>query len=317
MSKKIETILIGTSLTEASDLVVQNGFALARGLGAKVFLVHAYAPPMTYAGAPYFPEAALGEVYAAERIALRRQMDSQVRRLEIDPSDLAGVALDVGPAQRLLTEIAEKKDADLIVVGASEAPRLGRVFGSTADRVLRRETCPVLVLREELVLPPQRVLLPVDLSPLSGEAFEHGLELLEQIAASAGPGAAPPVLEALFVAADFCRQHALARLSPTEGEIFSERDLRRFLAAHQSYGWNVLPRVTTGTVEAEILDHSEEWHPDLVILGTHGRGGFERFLLGSVAATLVREGQSNTLVIPPRAAREAGHVEEMPKAMAV
>ena len=315
MSKTIETVVIGTSLTEASDLVVQNGFALARAAGARVYLVHAYAPPMTYTGAPYFPEAALGEVYAAERIALRRQMDSQVRRLDIDPADLAGVVLDVGPAQRLLIVVAGKKDADLIVVGASEAPRLGRVFGSTADRVLRKATCPVLVVREEIVLPPQRVLLPVDLSPLSGEAFERGLALLEEIAAESG--AAPPALEALFVTADFCRQHALARLSPTEGEIFSERDLRRFLAAHQRNGWDVQPRVTTGTVEAEILDRSEEWHPDLVILGTHGRGGFERFLLGSVAATLVSEGQSNTLVIPPRAAREAAHAAEMPKAMAV
>ena len=63
---------------------------------------------------------------------------------------------------------------------------------------------------------------------------------------------------------------------------------------------NVAPRVETGFVDTAILDRIEQWGPDLVILGTHGRGGFERFLLGSVASTVVRDGWTNVLVIPPR-----------------
>jgi len=157
-------------------------------------------------------------------------------------------------------------------------------------------------------------------------ALESGLDLLEQINGSAGPSKEAskevpskevPALQALFVAADFCRQHQLARLSPSEGELFSDRELRHFLARHRRDAWPVEPRVTTGTVEAEILDRIEEWCPDLVILGTHGRGGFERFLLGSVAATVAREGTSNTLVIPPQAAREAVFVEEELRSVAV
>jgi nucleotide-binding universal stress UspA family protein len=43
---------------------------------------------------------------------------------------------------------------------------------------------------------------------------------------------------------------------------------------------------------------------DLAVLGTHGRSGFDRFLVGSVAATVVRQARCSVLVVPPAAARQ-------------
>jgi len=320
MSKKIECLIIGTSLTEASDAVVRGGMKLARSAGAKVHLAHAYSTPMTYTGSPFLPEVPTGEVLKAERAALQRKLDSQIERLGIERGELAGVHLDSGPAHRLLIETAQQVGADLLVVGATEAPRLARVFGSTADRVVRKATCPVLVLRGELPVPPRRVLLPVDLSPLSTEAFEIGLGLLAQIAPAAGPERVPEV-EAFFVelepetrviAPEAAKERApldlLAPIAPITP--IADSELRRFVTVHSTAAAAVtsLPvavRVESGFVDSAILDRIEQWGPDLVILGTHGRGGFERFLLGSVAATVVRDGWTNVLVIPPRAARMA------------
>jgi nucleotide-binding universal stress UspA family protein len=307
MLKKVETILIGTSLTEASDTVVRGGMKLARSLGARVHLVHAYSPPMTYSGSPFLPEVPLGEVLKAERAALQRKLDSQIERLGISRGELAGVHVDAGPAHRLLMETAQTAKADLLVVGAAEAPRLARVFGSTADRVVRKAACPVLVIRGEVAIPPRRVLLPVDLSPLSGDAFEIGLGLLSQ---TAGPNPeAPeriPELEAFFVTAE--PEHRVTAPEPENAAPRAEQELKRFVSAHVpaalGFGWPVAARVESGFVDTEILDRIEQWGPDLVVLGTHGRGGFERFLLGSVAATVVRDGWTSVLVIPPKAARE-------------
>jgi nucleotide-binding universal stress UspA family protein len=64
-------------------------------------------------------------------------------------------------------------------------------------------------------------------------------------------------------------------------------------------------RLLHGEVEKEIRERAGEWEADLVVLGTHGRGGFERFLLGSVAADVVRLGAASVLVIPPELASEA------------
>lgn len=300
MINKLEIVLIGTSLTEASDPVVQSGVLLARRAGAKVHLAHAYAPPMTYSGAPFFPDYSIGEVFKAERAALQRQIDDQIARLGIDRTELAGIHLAVGPAHRFLVDTARELGADLIVVGSSESPRLAKIFGSTADRVVRKAVCPVLVVRGELRIPPGRALLPVDLSPLSAEAFETGLRFLAWIG-----GGAPPALEALFVMSELDRQALAPRATGSEVEQLAEQQLKRFITLHNAgVPWKIEAVVEAGFVDTEILNRIAATSPDLVLLGTHGRGGFERFLLGSVAATVIRQGTGSVLVIPPGVARE-------------
>jgi nucleotide-binding universal stress UspA family protein len=300
MFNQLATVLIGTSLTEASDPVVSSGVLLARRTGAKIHLAHAYALPAIYGGAPFFPENSLSEVLKAERVALQRQLDNQIARLGIDRAELAGIHLEAGPAHRFLVESARKIGADLIVVGSSESPRLAKVFGSTADRVLRKATCPVLVVRHPLQLPLRRVLLPVDLSPLSAEAFETGLRFLVSIS-----DGAPPVVEALFVMTELDRQALSSRATETPVEQIASQELERFVDLHAAgVSWKIETLVESGFVDAGILDRIETWDPDLVLLGTHGLSGFERFLVGSVASTVIRQGASNVLVIPPQAARQ-------------
>ena len=305
MLKKIETVLIGTSLTEASEEVVRTGLKVARAAQARVALVHAYSPHAAYGGAPFVPELAMDEVLEAERQALRRQMESQAERLGIKPEELAGCQLGPAPAHQMIMETARKINAGLIVVGAAESPRLAKLFGSTADRVVRKATCPVLVVRRELSMPPSRVLLPVDLSYLSAEAFREGLEVLGFLARERGPAATLPELEAMYVVTDLDRHLFAPEEAPERAEMHAKEELDRFLVRHAADSpFQVAPRVASGYVEDEILLRIREWEPSLLVIGTHGRSGFERFLLGSVAARVIRDGAVNVLVVPPAAARE-------------
>lgn len=303
MSKKIETVLIGTSLTEESDQVVRAGLKVARAAGARVVLAHAFPPHMIYGGAPYVPE--LPEVVKAEKESLRRKIEGQAHLLGIRPEERAGTILEIGPAHQVLVETAKTTNADMLVVGAAEEPILAKLLGSTADRVVRKATCPVLVVRRELPMPPARVLLPVDLSLLSAEALREGLEVLGLLAGESGPEATLPEVEALYVVTDLDRHLFAPEEAPERAEMKAREDLKRFLALHAAdSGFKVVPRTASGYVEDEILLRIREWQPDLVVLGTHGRSGFERFLLGSVATRIVRNGDANVLIVPPAAARE-------------
>lgn len=307
MSRRIETVLIGTSLSEVSDDVVRAGVDLARAAGAKVSLVHAFLPQVAYGGgAPFVTEVMVDEVVRAERITLRRNMDEQVTRLGLRPEELAGTVLEDGPPHRVLIETCHKVGADLIVLGAAESPRLAKVFGSTAERVVRKATRPVLVVRGRMAMPPKRVLLPVDLSPLSADAFRHGLAVLGQL----DPGHRA-VLEAYFVMTELDRQAYAPKAAPEMGESNAGRSLETFVTRNAyGTGWAVEPKVGTGFVDEEILARMEDWNPDLIVLGTHGRGGFERFLLGSVAASVVRNAGTSVLVVPPEAALKESLIEE-------
>lgn len=314
MLEKKQTVLIATTLHPNGDRFVAAGICLARAMGARVHLAHAYDLPLVYGGAPFVAEMPVGELVDAERRALQEQMDLQIARLGLSAEEIQGTTLDLGAAHRVLIEAAERSDSVLIVMGAVESHHtLERLFGSTADRVVRKADCPVLLVRNAMVVPPSRILLPVDLSELSAEALRQGLALLGRV-----EGAREATVEALYVRTEVEGSAVFdeRNVSPEAREGVS-RELGGFLAkARSTEGWRIEPRVELGFVDREILNRIERSRPDLVVLGTHGRSGFERFLLGSVTSIVVRESHANVLVIPPEAAR-AGMAAEKREAVAV
>jgi hypothetical protein len=91
-------------------------------------------------------------------------------------------------------------------------------------------------------------------------------------------------------------------------ERFATDELRRFVAENAG-GTPVANRVLMGFPREEILKSVEEHKADLIILGTHGRSGFERLMIGSVAAQVLERATCNVLLVPPTAAMaENGHV---------
>jgi nucleotide-binding universal stress UspA family protein len=63
--------------------------------------------------------------------------------------------------------------------------------------------------------------------------------------------------------------------------------------------------VDDGSAAAVILDQAERLHADLIVMGTHGLGGFERFVLGSVTERVLRKASSPVLTVPPVAETSA------------
>lgn len=310
MSKKIETIVVATSLSTESDAVVEAGLSLARATRARVVLVHAHSSQAVYAGAPFAPDVTLGEVLEAESLAVRRQMTNQADRLGLHAEELAGMIVEPGPAHSLIVDVAERKGADLIVLGATESPRLSKLFGSTADRVVRKATCPVLMVRQRLAVPPRRALLPIDLSFLSGEAVRGGMQIVAELASDLGQATSPPVMEVFYVITDLDRRLFAKPDAPEEAEAHIREEVGRFLGRYAvDSPLKVVTKLASGLVEEEVLARIREWQPDLVVIGTHGRSGFERFLLGSVASQVLRDGGVNVLVVPPAVARRQAGAE--------
>ena len=60
-------------------------------------------------------------------------------------------------------------------------------------------------------------------------------------------------------------------------------------------------RIRIGRPSEEILAEIHDRAVDLVILGTHGRSGLERFMLGSVASDITRDARCSVIIVPPAA----------------
>jgi len=132
-----------------------------------------------------------------------------------------------------------------------------------------------------------RILLAIDDSKFSEAAVEavieqarpHGIEV--RILHVVEP---PPLLvgrelggyePALQDALEFQKQHAEALVAKT-AELLRVRGLKATAA------------LEVGDPKSKILDAAEEWHADLIVLGSHGRKGLNRFLMGGVSEAVAR-----------------------------
>jgi nucleotide-binding universal stress UspA family protein len=129
----------------------------------------------------------------------------------------------------------------------------------------------------------RNILCAIDHSPSSRQAFGYAialakwqsarLSLLEVIEDAPPPGVS--------------RAPKSDRV-PNETRRALERDLRRVLAARRASDVKVEILMRKGKVVQEILAQANASRSDLVVIGTHGRGGVQRLVLGSVAEKVLR-----------------------------
>ena len=72
-----------------------------------------------------------------------------------------------------------------------------------------------------------------------------------------------------------------------DGRELVEREAQRLRAA----GFKADGAVENGDIREKIIDAAAEWRADLIVMGSHGRRGLQRFLLGSVAEHVARHAQ--------------------------
>jgi nucleotide-binding universal stress UspA family protein len=145
----------------------------------------------------------------------------------------------------------------------------------------------------------QHILCPVDFSEFSRHAFDCAVAIARSYGAAVTVLHVLPVPSAVpalpygpegpgpfgFEAVD--RDRALAELT-------------RFLPTHQSPGVPLhYLTAESPSVQKEVLLQTSRLSADLIVMGTHGRSGFNRFFLGSVAEKTLRTAWVPVLVVPP------------------
>lgn len=69
-------------------------------------------------------------------------------------------------------------------------------------------------------------------------------------------------------------------------------------------GFKTETRVVDDEIRSGILGTAEEWKADLIVLGSHGKHGIEKFLLGSVAESVARHAKCSVMIVRTPAVKE-------------
>ncbi|AZH25728.1 universal stress protein [Haloplanus aerogenes] len=268
-----DTILIPTDGSDAATTAARYGLVLAERVDATVHVLSVVDPDRVVTDAV----GDVDDLVRRQRALLSDRARDAVERVEAEAPasiDIRTHVVEDRPARALATAI-DDYDADLVAMGTHGRSGVDRyLFGSLAERTLRTAHVPVLAVREaDVETDPtvETILVATDGSEAATRAGDHA------VAVAAATGA---------------RLHAL-----TVGD--DEEPARRLANRARETGVDASAAVRTGHPHEAIREYAETVDADLVVLGTHGRSGVERVLLGSVAERTLRTATRPVLVVGP------------------
>jgi nucleotide-binding universal stress UspA family protein len=148
----LKTIVVGYDGTRPAERALRRAAHLARAFGATVIVADVAAPeplqatPGAFGFPPYYPASLEGQGIRADE-ALWRRPRARIEAVFAETGVAHEFAGIVGEPAQEIVEVAERRGADLIVVGTREPGFLDRLFGgSVSQGVARRARCDVLIV---------------------------------------------------------------------------------------------------------------------------------------------------------------------------
>jgi nucleotide-binding universal stress UspA family protein len=135
-------IVVGYDGSDCGNAALDAGAELAKELGEAVVVVFGYAPPGVWGGEIAEHEEAIEEL--GEKMMGEAKQRAARKGVEIEPLMVAKRASEA------LIEVAEERDARMIVVGSyGDPPLRGMILGSTPNKLLYMSERPLLVVPAE------------------------------------------------------------------------------------------------------------------------------------------------------------------------
>lgn len=232
--------------------------------------------------------------YGYGKDAVRRQMErrgEQITGLAVERLKRIGIPAEVvvtrGDARQLIPFFARKWSSDLIIIRSHVSKGLTQwvMLGSVAAAVVRDAPCTVQIVRDvaedraPTLHSGRRVLLATDGSETSAAAAR---------ALAGRPW--PEGSEFRIISIEEPWAIKSARMNSQEAVTNADQVLA-------SAGLKATSAVFSGNAKEVILDEARKWDADLIVVGSHGRRGFKRVLLGSVSEAVAMKAHCSVVVV--------------------
>jgi len=282
-------VLWATDGSEDAELATTTAVGLAKLTASELHVVHV-GPAV-----PEHFEPTDVEPVRMEQEA-RRTLDEQVKKVENLGGAVAQSHLRMGKAAEEVVGLAEEIGAGLIAVGSRGRGRIRRaLMGSVSDSVVRHAHCPVMVVRWKPLVFPATILLATDASQEARVAATTAADLARRTGS-----------ELHLVHVGSLVTHGAGsgvEVGPLPGVHQGELDrqaqwlLDAEVEQMKSSGIDVAgAHLRRGRADEDVIVLAEETGADLIAIGSRGRGGVRRALMGSVSDSVVRHAHCPVMV---------------------
>ena len=284
-------IVAAVALDEGSQEILRQAHHLARFYDVELHICHVL--PEIFAVRPLFPQLhlndglKLADLEAAVRSALLERIRAETDR---EPSQVV-ITIEQGTVHAGILRAAENIAAGMIVVGGKVDEKGQPKLGETAEPVVRYAHCPVLVARPS---PEGKVLAATDFSDMSLPAVEAGAAEARRRQADLTIIHAVDLFPPMMPLADGIYPGVFpVDLSDQMVKIWQKR-LDECVHQYEAKGGGLL---RSGLPASEILSAATELPAQLLVIGTHGRTGLRRLVMGNVAEAVVRRAPCSVLIV--------------------
>lgn len=279
----MKSILMATDLSARSDRALERAADLVRDRGGELTILHVVDEDLP-------PSLADAQQRAAGEV-----IQKHVETFTNDNQPSISIKVVLGRDYVGILEMSEKVDAELIVLGIHREDAFKDMFrGSTAERVICAGDIPVLLVKDRVSDPYQRIIVAADFSVYSRRAIEFAVDF--------APRGEIHVVHAYdvpfkgFLYGDDART-TVRKQHEQRLQQMVEEEMATFLFPFDAETFKLERIMQQGTVRGVIDAQVNRLKPDLLVIGTHGRTGVARALLGSVAQDLLRDPPCDVLAV--------------------
>jgi nucleotide-binding universal stress UspA family protein len=283
-----DAILVPTDGSEGATVAAEHASALASTFDAEVHVLsvvdeRAYDPEIEGLGAD------LWEVFE------ERSRESVEAIEQATDAENCVTAVEPGVPHRAILDYVDTEGIDLVSMGTHGRTGLDRLLmGSVTERVLRKSPVPVLTVRaDQDGTDYDDILVPTDGSETAGKAIEHGVAIAAAMDATVH---AISIVDVGGLAGAYDSGAGIQDVIDTL-RAGSQRAVGEVADQCEAHDVEVVERVAQGSPRETILDYVETEGIDLVSMGTHGRGGVGRLILGSVTERVLRRSPAPVLTV--------------------
>ncbi|UCG11298.1 MAG: universal stress protein [Deltaproteobacteria bacterium] len=280
--KLLEKILLATDFSQASNDALQMAVFVAKAFRSRIIPIHVI---------PKIQDSPLAMEMVKETVTKRfEEINTTINKEGVDVAE--PIVVSGTPFDQIMQH-AGINDVNVIMVGSGEKERQGKfILGITAERLIRRSNKPVWVVKRGTHPGIKKILCPVDFSETSARALTNAIHLARNLQAE---------LSVMTVIQDIWRVY------PTVGKAAAkkqgvwvkrnESEFQRFLQKSDFHDVNWNKVIREGNPPQEILSIARQMQADLLIMGSVGRTGLARILVGSVAEKVIRETPCSVITV--------------------
>ena len=281
--KLIDKILLSTDFSESAEDALQAALYLAKTYQAELLVLHVIADF----------QAAVAELPESVRGVVTGQLQEIEDRCAREGVQAGQMLLETGNPFEHIVQQADFHDVNMIVMGAKGIENeAGHRVGITAQKVMRKARKPVWTVKQGMGMPIKRIVCAVDFSDPARHALGNAVHLARNLGAELSVLHVIQPLSGLGV--------GMGKTAEKTKVEYEEKEREKFEACFKDidiHGITCNKEIRQGKPHQEILQLTNQLRADLLVMGSEGRTGMARFLMGSVAEKVVREMPCSVMMV--------------------